>query len=340
MIDRYTINLVKNHFKRDTKTQLIYSGISLIILVLTTLILSSAINKYYAFYQSINQYRYQTSVEYINAIKENNLYYKFTDLSVLKDNKSHMATVIKYMELDDTTYNEISPINQSTVISGAYRKLKSNEIALSENIANDLKVKVGDQVSMKQGLSSTNSWYTVSYIYNYSIDFYAIDQGSNFGTILLGYDEAYYNRTKEKFVVFYEAYNHETHLKYFNDLYDYKYYDRIDDLKSNLLILAIYLLVYLIVLIGSIIGLNMINGRLLVADYHKYKKYGYPKQVVYNLMKFDLTVLLLIPNLLLTALLLIYSIISNQPFVIPNVILLISFISIIISYFLRRAKIA
>ena len=122
-----------------------------------------------------------------------NVYIKYDNLCTVKQ-EERSINVNTYMQNKDMVYRQGSPL--------CYETLASNEILVSQKVAQRLNVSVGSYVKLDFILSEGETQYVVKDIFEYVTDFYRFDENSDFSVVLIGYDEDRSEQYRKQYVSF------------------------------------------------------------------------------------------------------------------------------------------
>ncbi len=128
---------------------------------------------------------------------ENECIFVDADVSLFKDqNQANRLSVSAIMKAPDTSYT----LKMLADVSG----LQKDEILLSENVAEDYGLQLGDTVYAAFSYQSEMLVYRVAGIVDFNLDYCNPSIGNNIGLVYLGYNEDYQQRTDCKYLLFAE----------------------------------------------------------------------------------------------------------------------------------------
>lgn len=86
-----------------------------------------------------------------------------------------------YQFIEGNSYDEKSLLNKKNIVSGIYKELNGNEIAIPDNIAKEYSLNIGDIIYLNANIA-----YTIKYIFRNLYDIKKPNIDSNNGVIFIG----------------------------------------------------------------------------------------------------------------------------------------------------------
>lgn len=228
-------------------------SISVFVLLILICHVSLYIERHYRQINFNNSGKYDYIAISDSRYNRNNYYYYGIDARFYtKNNKKISAYVI--MELDSIYDNE-AVINDNNIIEGKYKLLKENEIAVSYNISKNFNLSIGDNIYFYNISLNQKFKNEIKYIFKSSYGLYDIDVNNNYGIILMGLNENYYNNIKANILVSLskETINSNKILNYFEiykkntNYFSFSFYS----VFLMISILVLYALLYFLLIIKN-----------------------------------------------------------------------------------------
>ncbi len=281
---RYRYEYVK-HLQKNAFPILLYLIAFMIISAAATLCTAAIINPLTNNCTSVKECNYDYAVESQTKSFDYRQNYKLENLVTFLNADNHI-NVNTYFSSD--VNNGVISLNNS---------LKSDEVAISKQIADRLRVKVGDQLKVDLPIYDAPSTYQIKEIIPYVSNYYKIDDNKDFAVAFLGYDEKIESNTSGKYIYFLTDREFEQFTQSSLD-YDQKYYvyGELEALanKSN-----VYIAVILCVMFSIACIYHVIISKIIKCEVIKYTKDGFSLNIVRGFYKADYVLYSTLPLLLL-----------------------------------------
>lgn len=157
---------------------------------------------------------------------EENSFCRFIHLSTISKDKNFNTNV--YMQTPESNYRSDAPMYVKT--------LKSDEIALSEKLAEKIKASIGDIVMLELSIIENPVPYKVVGIFEYVDDYYEFNKNTDFSVCLIGYNSSIYLGQKNEKISFL---NYDEKEKYLSSGMSYTGYLDVNYERKSLSILCL-----------------------------------------------------------------------------------------------------
>ncbi|MBO5320556.1 MAG: hypothetical protein J6B01_12240 [Ruminococcus sp.] len=284
---RYRYEYVK-HLQKNAFPILLYLIAFVIVSAAVTLCAAAIINPLTKNCTSVKECNYDYAIESQNKSHDYRQNYRLENLvTFLNDNKR--INVNTYLCSDDN--NGIINFNDF---------LKPDEVAISKQIADRLRVGVGDQLQVALPIYDTPSTYHIKVIFPYVSDYYKIDDNKDFAVAFLGYDEKLESNTRGKYIYFLTGGEFEdfTHLSLD---YDQKYFVQ-GELEALARKSYFYTAVILCIMFSFACAYHIIISKFIKREVIKYSKDGFSLNVVKGFYKADHVIYSVFPLLFISIL--------------------------------------
>ena len=262
---RYRHEYVK-HFKKNFLSILVYPVAFVTISVIVTICAVLIINPMAKNCASIRECNYDYAVESQNKSLDCRRNYKLENLVTFL-NADNRINVNTYLSSD--VNNGVISLNNS---------LKSDEVAVSKQIADRLGVKEGDRLQVDLPIYDMPATYHVKEIIPYVSDYYKIDDNKYFAVAFLGYDEKIERYTNGKYVFFLTDSEFEQFSQSYLD-YDQKYYVRGElGVIENKVRICTAVILCVMFLIACIYHVKI--SKIIKSEVIKYLKDSFPISVI------------------------------------------------------------
>lgn len=269
---RYRYEYIK-HLQKNACPILLYLIAFMIISAAVTLCAAAIINPLTKNCTSVKECIYDYAVESQNKSHDYRQNYRFENLvTFLHANK----------RINVNTYL-CSDANNGIINFNDF--LKPDEVAISRQIADRLRVGVGDQLQIALPIYDTPSTYHVKLILPYVSDYYKIDDNKDFAVAFLGYDGKIESNTRGKYVSFLTDREFDQFIHSSFD-YDQKYYVQ-GELKSLSNKSNVYTAIILCVMFSIVCIYHVIITKFIKREVIKYSKDGFSLNVVKGFYKAD-----------------------------------------------------
>lgn len=263
--ERYRYEYVK-HLQKNAFPILLYLFTFMMISAMVTICAVAIVNPLTKNINNLRKLNYDYVIESQSMISEFRQNYKLDNLVTFL-NADKRINVNTYLSSD--TNNAVLSFDDA---------LEANEVAISKQIADKLRVREGEQLQIALPIYDSPSTYYVKKIIPYISDYYEIDKNKDFAVAFLGYDKKIESHTSGKYVYFLTD-SESKHFAQSSIDYNQKYYVRgeLDSLnnKANIytaIILGAFLIIICIY--------NVIISKLIKNEVSRYLNDCFPLKVV------------------------------------------------------------
>ena len=207
---------------------------------------------------------------------------KLSNLITFKNSDGSQININTYIQSDDS------------VVVGTF--LKSDEIAVSEKMANRFDLEIGSHISADFPIYDTATAYEVKVILPYLSDLYDTQENQDFAFVIVGYDENLYNHSQGYVVYLLDENRYDEYMeKDYSYSERYSITDEIAAIKRKIFLYYVFSIVIMLLIVLTL-TLNLHKGINTEAD--KYYRDGYDASSVKSINRNDHIVFIGLPFLI------------------------------------------
>ena len=182
-----------DHLKRTVHPLVMIGGVFVVLLMVVIALFSRMVVLRERQYKTISSSGYDYVVEssIVNPIP--NVYYRMENLVTCENANHQRIHVNAYMDLPNVTY-DVSPLQT--------KGLQAFEVAVSQKVAEKLKVGIGDTIQLHIGIYEDSITYTIVDIFGYIDDYYNFEDDEDFSAIKLAYSSPIETGARGKYITF------------------------------------------------------------------------------------------------------------------------------------------